>query len=70
MLGQKRKLAKQAFNREIVTTFGKLDTRDIDKIDGRPEQLLPLLVDYYGWSTEDAQAKVDRFMVGIATRKP
>jgi len=68
MLGQKKKLAKQAFNHEIVTTFGKLDTHDMDRIDGCPRQLVSLLKDHYGWSTTDAQAKVDQFLTRIANK--
>lgn len=58
MLGQNRKLEKAAFARGILTTFGKLDECDIEKIDGRLERLISLLMQRYGWSDEFARKMI------------
>lgn len=59
MLGRKAKLRKSAFNTGILTTFGKVDQQDIDKIDGNSERLVTQLIQQYGWIPEDAQNRVD-----------
>jgi hypothetical protein len=66
MLDVANKSAKRRFDAGILTTFGKLDTFDIEKVDGRPDQLLLNLMKYYGWSSVDAQRKVDQFMRQIS----
>lgn len=66
MLGQAKETKKQIFDHAIVTTFGKLDARDIEAIDGRPEQLVVMLIKHYGWNKTDAQEKVDRFLARIS----
>ncbi len=66
MLGQAKETKKKIFDHAIVTTFGKLDARDIEAIDGRPEQLVVMLIKHYGWSKTDAQEKVDRFLARIS----
>lgn len=50
-----------------MTTFGKLDTSDIEKVVGSPEQLVAVLIDHYGWSHSHAQAKVNHFLERIST---
>ena len=66
MLGLANKSARQKFNDGILTTFGKLDAFDIEKVDGRPDQLVINLMKYYGWSSVDAQHKVNQFMRRIS----
>ncbi len=66
MLGLANKSARRKFNDGILTTFGKLDTFDIEKVDGRPDQLVINLMKYYGWSSVHAQHKVDQFMRRIS----
>jgi hypothetical protein len=56
------KSAKQLFNHGILTTFGKLDAIDIEEIDGCEDQLIPILVMRYGWSSAIARSKVEQFM--------
>jgi uncharacterized protein (DUF2132 family) len=68
MLGQKKKLAKQAFSRTIVTTFGKVTQRDIDEIDGRIERLSIRLMELYGWDAEEAQVKIDAFLAQLSNK--
>jgi hypothetical protein len=67
MLSAAKKTALQRFNYGIVTTFGKLDALEIAAVDGRPVQLATLLMKKYGWSTADAQHKVDLFMTQISS---
>jgi hypothetical protein len=67
MLGLANKSARQKFNDGILTTFGKLDAFDIEKVDGRPDQLVINLMKYYGWSSADAQHKVNQFMRRISS---
>lgn len=62
MLGAVKMSAIQRFNHGILTTFGKLDTFDIDNVNGRPDQLAVVLMKYYGWSNEVTDYKVDQFM--------
>lgn len=61
MFGQKRKAARLAFSEGILTTFGKLNQRDIEKIEGQPIRLVTHLIDQYGWNAAFAQTKVDAF---------
>ncbi len=66
MLGQAKETKKHVFDHAIVTTFGKLDARDIEEIDGRPEQLVVMLMKHYGWSKTDSQEKADRLLARIS----
>lgn len=63
------KLSKETLRHEIVTTFGKLDTSDIEKVVRSPEQLVAVLIDHYGWSQTHAQAKVDHFLERISANE-
>jgi hypothetical protein len=62
MTAQKMHLANVAFKQGIMSTFGKLDDFDIDKISGSPERLLTTLMDRYGWSPSYAKLKVETFL--------
>lgn len=66
MLSAATKTARNRFNDGILTTFGKLDALEIADVDGRPVQLATLLMKKYGWSSADAQHKVDLFMTRIS----
>ncbi len=59
---QKILLANVAFKQGILSTFGKLDDFDIDKISGSPERLLTTLMDRYGWSPSYAKIQVETFL--------
>jgi hypothetical protein len=67
MLSAAKKTARQRFNDGILTTFGKLDALEIANVDGQPVQLATLLTKRYGWSSADAQHKVDLFMTRISS---
>jgi hypothetical protein len=66
MIDVTNKSATQRFNHGIVTTFGKLDAFDIEKIDGHPDKLVTFLMKEYGWSSADAQQKVDQLMTRVS----
>lgn len=66
MLGQAKETKKQIFDHAIVTTFGKLDARDIEEIDGRLELLVVMLMKHYGWSKSDSQERADRLLARIS----
>jgi hypothetical protein len=61
MLGLKHNLSKSEFNSRILTTFGKLDDRDIADINGCSKRLVTYLMDRYAWSPAYAQIEADRF---------
>lgn len=63
MLSANKKLAKAAFAQAILTTFGKLDERDIKQIDGRIDRLLILLTDRYRWTDSFAKEMVQKSFV-------
>jgi hypothetical protein len=65
MLGHKKRRAKLAFNEAILTTFGKLDQKDIQTIDGNSDRLLTHLVRRYEWTTNNAESKVRRFRADL-----
>ncbi len=67
MISAAKKTARQRFNDGIVTTFGKVDALEIAEVDGRPVQLVTLLMKKYGWSSTDAQHKVDLFLTRISS---
>ena len=56
------------FNAAILSTFGRLDQSDIDKIDGHPERLMDELVRQYGLTTGEAQRRVDDFRSELASQ--
>ena len=66
-MGLLRKADNSKFNAGILATFGKLDQRGIDGIDGRPERLVKELVDQYGWTSAEAQLRVDGFQRKLTT---
>ena len=68
MLGLKWKPSRSTFNARLLTTFGKLDEQDIDDINGCQQRLAVHLINRYGWNTEEAQAKVDRFSSSLSVR--
>lgn len=67
MLSSAKKTARNRFNDGILTTFGKIDAQEIAEVDGQPVQLATLLMKKYGWSSADAQHKVDLFMTRISS---
>jgi hypothetical protein len=62
MTGIAKRSARQRFHHGIITTFGKLDTLDIEQLDGSSAQLVGLVMTRYGWSSAEAQHKVEQFM--------
>jgi uncharacterized protein (DUF2132 family) len=69
MIGRRKKTVKSAFGIGILQTFGKLDQRDIDEIDGRPERLVHQLIEQYGWTEAVARRKVDAFQSGLSKKR-
>ncbi len=67
MLSSAKKTTRNRFNDGILTTFGKIDAQEIAEVDGQPVQLAALLMKKYGWSSADAQHKVDLFMTRISS---
>jgi hypothetical protein len=65
LFGKKRSSSTRIFDSGILSTFGKLDETDIAKIGGRSDRLVAALVLYYGWSSIDAQRRVDDFLVSL-----
>ncbi len=50
-----------AFNASLLTTFGKLDQKDIHEIDGQYDRLADCLMSRYQWDAETAQSKIAQF---------
>jgi hypothetical protein len=67
MLGFRLARSTVAFNKGILTTFGKLDHADIAMINGSEERLLERLVSAYGWTACEADSKVQQFRLALAS---
>lgn len=52
---------------EAKRTWGKLTDDDMMKIDGNRDKLVGRLQERYGWSKEQANAEVDKFMANVHT---
>ena len=52
------------FKGRVREQWGKLTDDDIDRIEGKSEQLIGRLQERYGWAREDAQREVDSWMRG------
>jgi hypothetical protein len=67
MLGFRLARSTVAFNKGILTTFGKLDHADIAMINGSEERLVEHLVLAYGWTSSEANSKVQQFRLVLAS---
>ncbi|HEV2122516.1 MAG TPA: CsbD family protein [Chloroflexota bacterium] len=45
---------------KVKQWWGDLTDDEIDRIEGRQEELIGLLQERYGWSREEAQAELER----------
>ena len=69
-------ISKSVFRAEVVTTFGKLNEKDIEDCDALPDRLATQLVINYGWSSAYARTKADELCrkllasSTVATEKP
>lgn len=61
MLRLKAKRETSAFNDAILITFGKLDQKDIDDINGNIERLITHLAEKYELTTETARNRAEGF---------
>ena len=52
------------FKGRVREQWGKLTDDDIDRIEGKSEQLIGRLQERYGWAREEAQREVDSWMRG------
>ena len=58
------------FKGRVREQWGKLTDDDVDRIEGKSEQLVGRLQERYGWAKEDAQREVDNWMRGQRSGTP
>jgi uncharacterized protein YjbJ (UPF0337 family) len=50
--------------------WGQLSDRDIDQIQGRYEQLIGKLQERYGYTRQEAEREIQRFLTRVADQIP
>ena len=49
---------------QVKQTWGKLTDNDLDRINGRYDEIVGLLQERYGYARDDAKREVDAFIKG------
>jgi uncharacterized protein YjbJ (UPF0337 family) len=52
---------------KALQQWGKLTDDDLDRIDGKREELVGVVQEKYGWAREEAEDEVDRFLEDQST---
>ena len=55
---------------KVKEQWGKLTDDDLDKIEGRSEQMVGLLQQRYGYAREKAEEEYNRFLTRFAANEP
>ena len=58
------------FKGRVREQWGKLTNDDVDRIEGKSEQLIGRLQERYGWAREQAEREVDNWVRAQGTGTP